>query len=254
MSLNQQLRDQIDSYLKRHKHASLNSLAKKSGVGATTLRRIQSNSVKGAPSPHTVLNIMSALTNETNLSKLISMSEGEIGNYLNDAFSLYTQTVTEHSYKAELNNTLRDGLTYLIYKMSANRTGVSKLDIVEEFGKQGLKRLESLLSHGFVIREGDYFHATEKNFSVDYKIASEHLPDLVKCYRAEELHLDKNLFYTLSETISDEGIKKIKEIQKEAVEKIYQIFKSPYYEGENHYFTLNLCDTLTHSNDLGLIQ
>ena len=253
MTLNNQIRVQIDSYLKRNKHASLNSLAKKSGVGATTIRRIQSNSIKTTPSPHTVLNIMSALTNETNLNKLISMLDGEVGEYLNNAFSVYTQTVQEHSYKSELNQTLTDGLTYLIYKMAANRTGVSKLVIVEEFGKQGLKRLEKLLAQGFIIREEDQFHATEKDFSVDYKIASDHLPDLVRLYRPEELHLDKNLFYTLSETISDEGIKKVKEIQRECVENIYKVFKNPYYEGENHYFTLNLCDTLTHS-ELGVMQ
>jgi transcriptional regulator with XRE-family HTH domain len=253
MTLNDQIRVQIDSYLKRNKHASLNSLAKKSGVGATTIRRIQSSSIKNAPSPHTVLNIMSALTNETNLEKLISMMDGEVGEYLDDAFSLYTQTAKEHSYKTELNQALTDGLTYLIYKMTANRTGVSKLVVVEEFGKQGLKRLEKLLGQGFIIREDDQFHATEKNFSVDYKIASEHLPELVKLYRPQELNLDRNLFYTLSETISEEGIKKVKEIQKECVEKIYQIFKSPYYEGEHHYFTLNLSDTITHS-ELGVMQ
>lgn len=253
MTLNDQLREQVDSYLKRNKHASLNSLAKKSGVGATTIRRIHSNSIKNSPSPHTVLNIMSALTNEKNLNKLISMLDGELGEYLGDAFSLYTQTVQEHSYTAELNQTLTDALSYMIYKMAANRTGVSKVVIVEEFGKQGLKRLEKLVIQGFIIKDDERFHATEKDFSVDYKVASEHLPELVKFYRPEELHLDKNLFYTLSETISDEGIKKIKEIQRDCVEKIYKVFKSPFYEGDNHYFTLNLSDTLTHSEP-GIMQ
>jgi transcriptional regulator with XRE-family HTH domain len=253
MTLNEQLRGQIDSYLKRNKHASLNSLAKKSGVGATTIRRIQSNSIKSSPSPHTVLNIMSALTNETNLNKLVSMLDGEIGIYLQDAFSLYTQTVTNHTYKAELNDVLKDSLTYMIYKLTANRTGISKIDIASEYGKQGLKRLEKLHKEAFVIEDNGIFHATEKDFSVDYKVASTHLPELVKAYHPEELHLNKNLFYTLSETINEDGIKKIKEIQKEAVEKIYAIFQSPYYEGEEHYFTLNLCDTLLHT-DTGLMQ
>ena len=39
----------------------------------------------------------------------------------------------------------------------------------------------------------------------------------------------------------------------ESIEKIYQIFNSPYYEGEHHYFTLTLSDTLNHS-ETGVLQ
>ncbi|OUR95250.1 hypothetical protein A9Q84_15520 [Halobacteriovorax marinus] len=248
MGLNDQLYNQIDSYLKRNKHASFNSLAKKSKVGASTIRRIHSKTLKGDPSPHTVLNLASALTNETNFNKLISMFDGELGDYLKEAFSLYSQTATTHAYKHELNEVLKDQMSYMAYKMAANRTGVSKFTLVEEFGNLGLARMQKLRDLGFVFEEEGIFHATEKNFSVDYKVASAHLPDLVKSYRPEELEKGRNIFYTLSETINEDGIKQIKDIQREAVEKIYAVLNSPYYEGDLHYFTLNLADTLTHSS------
>ena len=64
MTLCEQLKEIVDDYLTRYPNLSINSLAMKSGVGATTLRRIKNLSIKGDPAPHTVLNIVSSTSNQ----------------------------------------------------------------------------------------------------------------------------------------------------------------------------------------------
>jgi hypothetical protein len=51
----------------------------------------------------------------------------------------------------------------------------------------------------------------------------------------------------LSETINEDGIRKIKEIQKEAIKKIHTIMNSPFYEGDIPFFTIDMCDTMEFS-------
>ena len=61
MALVEQLKGVVDGYFEKYPHMSINALAQRSGVPATTLRRIINKTVKGDPAPHTVLNIISAV-------------------------------------------------------------------------------------------------------------------------------------------------------------------------------------------------
>ena len=51
MTLSEQLQDIVEGYFDRYPNMSINGLAQKSGVGATTLRRIVKGTNKGEPAP-----------------------------------------------------------------------------------------------------------------------------------------------------------------------------------------------------------
>lgn len=254
MSLCDQLKQIIDDYFVKYPYTSVNGLAKKSKVGASTLRRIIGGNIKGDPAPHTVLNIASAITKEKKLVNLIEMFDGPIGEMLRENFGPYLDKQAEHVYSHDLNQALKDRISYFIYKLSSNRTGVSQWEVAELFGETGIRKMEKMIEFDLLKQEGDKYHAKEKNFSLDLEIARDHLPELVSFYKPENLAEGKNLFYSLSESINEDGIKKIKEIQKEAVLKIYDVMRSPFYEGEIPFFSVNLCDTLSFSSQPAVLQ
>ena len=255
MTLTEQLKDIVESYFAKHPNVSINGLAMKSGVGASTLRRLLSGSIKGDPAPHTVLNILSTVTKEKKLSKLVKTVDGPMGDMLQESFSHFIESETPHSYGNDLNELLRDQVSYFIYKLAANRKGTDKVFVTEMFGKAGLEKLAKMLDLG-VVKENEEgeIHASEKDFSLDVEIAAGHLPELVKYYKPNSIANGQNLFYTMSETLSEEGIQKVKTIQKEAIKKIYDVMRSPFYEGDIPFFTLDMSDTLSFEPTIGELQ
>jgi hypothetical protein len=245
MTLLEQLKDLLVTYFRKFPNVSINALAKKSGVGATTLRRILSESLKGDPAPSTVLNVVSAITKERRLSSLLRAFEGPIGEMLRSSFGHFVEENLPHSYSTDLNRELVDWPKYLIYKLASNKCGVSRILLTQILGNVGLKCIGEMFEKGLLYADGDIVHSKEKNFSLDLNLAVKHLPNLLGFYKPNDLDRGHNLFYTLSESINEDGIKKVKEVQKEAIKKIYAIMNSPYYEGEIPYFTVHCMDTLT---------
>jgi len=243
MSVSYQLKTVVEDYFVRYPHMSINAFSLKSGVAATTLRRIKAGTIKNDPAPHTVLNIVSALSNEKRLDKLVRAFDGAIREYLFDSFGNFLDEIDTH-YKLDLNDILKDQITYFIYKLAANRKGTDIVDVNYTFGKLGVDKLQYLIDKGLVYEKDGRVHASEKNFSLDVSVAASHLPELVKFYKPHQVAQGKNLFYSLSETINEDGIRKIKEIQKEAIKKIHTIMNSPFYEGDIPFFTIDMCDTM----------
>jgi hypothetical protein len=254
MTLCEQLKEIVDDYLTRYPNVSINGLAMKSGVGATTLRRIKNLSIKGDPAPHTVLNIISSTSNEKCLSKILNDHDGALGELLQQSFGHFVETDAPHDYDPDLNEVLRDQVNYFIYKLSANRAGTTKMVVGELYGKLGMERLEKLIKMGLIVEKERELHAKNKNFSLDLSIAAAHLPELVKFFKHDEVQIGLNLFYSMSESLSEEGIQKVKNIQKDAVKKIYDVMQSPFYEGEIPYFSLNLAETMNATDKKGAIQ
>ena len=249
MTVSEQLKNLIDKYFVLHPNTSVNSLSNKSNVGATTLRRIMNQTLKGDPSPHTTLNIVSAVTNEKKLSTIINMFDGPLGLSLYEAFSAYVEVESNHVTDSCINDALEDGMSYLIYKLAANRTGVTKIAIAESFGALGLDKLNKLIDKKLLIEEKESVYAKEKSFSLDLELLKKHLPELVKFYKVENVEKGKNVLYSQSESINEDGINKIRDISRKAAKEIYQVLNSPYFSGEIPFFSVVLGDTLTLESD-----
>jgi hypothetical protein len=252
-TLNHQLKEMVESYLDKNPYLTMNAFAKKSGVGATTLRRVVGLVTKSEPAPHTILNIVSYIHKEKKLSRLLTVVDGPIGETLNRCFASFTEE-DKYTFSNDLNHYLKDKDNYLIYKLSANRRGTTRIEIVELLGQLGNEKLNALIDLELLEEIEGEVHAKEKNFSLDIGIAKKHLPEVVKFYKPEELDRGQNIFYNLSETVNEEAIVQIKKIQKDAVQKIYAIMTDVSYEGDIPYFALNLADTMTMKTKSGEIQ
>lgn len=252
LTINGQLKELISTYLAAHPRVSINGLAKRVNVGATTIRRILQSSIKDSPAPHTILNIVSAIYKEKHLGKLLKVVEGPVGQCLRENFNAFVSVQAEYTYSQDLNVVLSDKVNYLIYKLAANQRGTTKNEIKEIFGDLGLGRVKELSESGLlIVSEQGEIHAKEKNFSLDVSVAKKHLPEIVRFFKPEEVVKGLNIFYTLSESLSEKGIQEVKRIQREAVQKIHEVVSKVDFQGEIPYFTVNLADTLVLSKEDG---
>lgn len=253
-TLCEQLQGMVSNYFDTYPNVSINGLAKKSGIGATTIRRIIGNSIKGDPAPHTVLNLVSSISKEKRLGAIIDGCDGPIKELLKNFFGEYAVDIVDYSYDPDLNDVLTDSIKYLIYKLAANKVGTTKHKVREIFGKLGIDHLEDLMKTGHLLEKNGNIYAKEKNFSLDPELALRHLPSLLNFFKLEEATNNKNLFGSLSESLNEDGIRKVREIQNQAMGEIYNVMNSPYYEGDIPYFAVYCMDTMNPKENLGVMQ
>jgi AraC-like DNA-binding protein len=246
MTLNLQLREMTAEYLQKHSTLTLNSLAQRSGVAATTLRRLMQEEKRCELAPHSVLSLVSYLLKEKKISKILKIVQGPVAELLNKCFDqfIFDEKTSDHEMRNDLNTIFQDKISYLIYKLAANKSGTSIEEVKDAFGLMGLKKLNDLIEKDLIHAEGTRLHGKQKNFSVDLALAHELSHALVDLYKPCDVNHGKNLFYSLSEGMSEEGINKIKEIEKDAVKKIYNLMNDEKMQGKIPYFTLVISDVM----------
>lgn len=248
--VNSQLKQLTIAYMNRHPGLTLNALAQRSGVPATTMRRLmKSDTEKSELAPHSVLSLVSYLLKEKKISALLKKVDGPVAELLNRCFDqfIFDEESSGHTLNSDLNNLFKDKTTYLIYKLAANQCGTSLEEIKNIFGLLGLQKLSEMVDHGWIVKDAsnaEVLHAKEKNFSVDLVLAHQLTHSLVDFYKPRDVEAGYNLFYSLSEGMNQEGIKKIKEIEKDAVKKIYDLMNDKKYQGIIPYFAVVMSDVL----------
>ena len=257
-SINLQLKDITKEYLAIHPGLTLNALANRSGVAATTLRRLMQDENHSVLAPHTVLSLVSYLLKEKRISNLLKKIDGPVGDFLRKSFDQFIfDDSVKHEISSDLNSILKDKTNYLIYKLAANQCGTTILEIKSLFGLVGLKKLNELISLNWIYADDeDHLHAKEKNFSIDLALAHQHAHALIDQYKPEAVDRGYNLFYSLSEGMNEDGIQKIKVIEKDAVKKIFELMNDPEMQGELPYFSIILSDIfgLYPQSSTGVLQ
>jgi hypothetical protein len=108
------------------------------------------------------------------------------------------------------------------------------------------------------LEDSDRLHAKEKNFSVDLALAHQLTHSLLDFYKPRDVAQGFNLFYSLSEGMNEEGIKQIKEIEKAAVKKIFDLMNDKNLQGNIPYYAVVLSDVLgltpTKESPAGVLQ
>lgn len=249
--VNSQLRQLTIAYLDRHQGLTLNALALRCGVPATTMRRLikSGDAEKSELAPHSVLSLISYLLKEKKISSLLKKIDGPVAELLNRSFDqfIFDEESSAHTLDTELNTLFKDKTTYLIYKLAANQCGTSMDEVKNIFGLLGLQKLSELIEKNWIAPDcsnAEILHAREKNFSVDLALAHQLTHALIDFYKPCDVEAGFNLFYSLSEGMNQQGIKKIKEIERDAVKKIYDLMNDENNQGDIPYFAVVLSDVL----------
>lgn len=240
----QTLRTLVQEFLARHPRLTIQALATRANVPVTSLRRIVGDSSKSEVAPHTALNLCAYIAREKNIAKLLELLPQVLAEYLSKHFGSFVFEGNEkRTYDSDLNQILQDRTNYFIYKLAANRGGTTLDEVTELFGSVGKKHANALIEKDVIRMDGNRLFARDPDFSLDLKIAAGHLPELVKMYRPDAVAHGLNLMYSLSETLNEQAIKSIKDIQREAVKATHAIMNNPESFGDIPYFTINLCES-----------
>lgn len=244
-----QLREAIKSYLDEHRRVSLNGLSKRCQTSEPTLRRIMSGKVKTAPTLNTVLDILSTLSKESSIPKLVEMYPGPIADSLKENFGLLIEPEYKYESSEILNKELADEQKYLIFKLAANSAGVKRVTVRELFGLVGEEKVDELISKDLltesVVNQERILKTKVEGFALSHDL-------FVKNFKAVANYIDTqpklgkqdNLFYNLSESLNDQGLKEILNIQRQALQKMIKILNDPKFSGELPVFILSAIDRL----------
>jgi AraC-like DNA-binding protein len=173
LSVAETLREKIQEYLNRHPNITLQTLATRSNVPVTSLRRLMNEESKSEVAPHSVLNICSYVYKEKNISTLLKKIPENLSSYIEKHFGQFIFGGTEIKYSCDLNILLQDRQSYFIYKLAANHNGTDYIEITELFGSIGKKKVDELIQLGAIIKDSsDRLHAKDKNFSLDLNVAT----------------------------------------------------------------------------------
>lgn len=238
----------IQAYLDEHQRISLNGFSKKCQVSEPTLRRIMSGKVKTTPTLTTIIDILSTISKENRLPELIELYPGIIGDTLKQSFSLLSEE-TPYEFSTELNELLRDEQSYLIFKLSANSSGVKRDRIKELFGILGEQKLDELISRDLVYEklvghDRTVFSRVE-GFSLSHDLFVNHFKACANYINTNTQQSSRNnLFYNLSESVNDNARREILTIQLQALKKIMGILNDDKSRGNLPLFVLSAIDTL----------
>lgn len=260
-SVNSQLRTMTTEYLDKHPGLTLNALAQRCGVPATTMRRLMQEEQRQELAPHSVLSLVAYLLKEKKISRILKIVRGPVAELLTKCFDqfIFDEKSSDHEMHSDLNTIFQDKLSYLIYKMAANVCGTSIEEVKNSFGLVGLKKLNDLIEKNWIESNGgERLHAKQKNFSVDLTLGHELSHALIDLYKPCDVAHGLNLFFSLSEGMNEEGIKKIKEIEKDAVKKIFDLMNTSNLQGNIPYFAVMVSDVMgptpLKENTTGVLQ
>ena len=250
----QALRELVQGYLANNSRLTLQALATRAQVPVTSLRRLMQEEAKTEVAPHTALNLCAYILREKRVGKLLELVNPVLADFLRKHFGSFVfEGAEERKFDLDLNEVLKDRMSYFIYKLAANRAGTSWIEVTELFGTTGERKAEDMMELGMLVEVEGQLSARDKDFSLDLQVAATHLPELVKFYRPETIGRGLNLMYSLSESLNEDAIKRIKDVQREAVKATHAIMNNDESQGDIPYFTLNLCETFLEEGQ-GVIQ
>lgn len=255
-----ELQKLIKGHLSEHRNLSLNALSKRCRVSEPTLRRIVSGKIKTNPTLNTIVDILSSLSKETNITKLIELYPGPLADSLKENFgAVIGPEKYNYEYSEMLNRELDDPKRYLIFKLASNSSGVTRSKVRELFGELGDRKCDDLINLDLLHEnwennqrilkakvEGFYLH--NDLFKQNFKA----LADFIDT--SPQLGEQKNLFYNLSESVNEQALRDILNIQRQALKRIVKILNDEKSRGELPVFVLNAIDQIDRDEDSGPVS
>ncbi len=244
-----QLQNLVSCYLEKNPGLTVNSLAQRANVPTSSLRRLLLGGQKHEIAPHSVLNIVSYIFREKNISKLITKIDRVIAHFLTKHFGHFVFVEKLSEKDSEKNRNLKDQTKFLIYQMALNHQGIDSKIIQNNFGFLGKKKLEEMLFDHILEEKEGRFYVTNKSDVISPNIVLEHLTTLLELKDAEFNHEKMNHFSHLTESLTKEAIDQILEIQNNALCEIKKIINDKNSLGDIPYFYLNLSEKMIINSD-----
>ena len=148
-----------------------------------------------------------------------------------------------------LSSKLQDPVRYMIYKLAANRAGVTAAKISELFGLFGSQKLEDLINEDLLVLGGSTYRAAHSNYSLSHEVFTTHFKATADFIKPEKLNTSpqkySQAFVNMSESINLSAYGSILKVQRAALKKIREIMFDPQNKGEIPAFVVTAIDTIS---------
>ncbi len=246
----EQLYSILEDYMSTHTSLTVNSLSKRCNVSEPTLRRIYKKQLKRLPTTSTVLNLLSHISKKKKIADLITAFPGPLISRLETSMSLITERELDET--RDLSKQLQNSITYLVYKLAANKCGVTLSKVVELFGSYGEQQIEKLLNENLIKEENGVFKASHPNFFISQEIFTSHFKATADFIKPENLtnspYKSSQLFYNCSSSINLKAYNAILKLQRNSIQKIAKILGDKESEGNIPVFAIGAIDTLDNES------
>ncbi|HAZ13892.1 MAG: hypothetical protein A2X86_12945 [Bdellovibrionales bacterium GWA2_49_15] len=247
----EQIKSCIDFYLSKRANLNLQSVADKSGVPYSTLRRIIQ--INGNPQPEAAIKVFMALGQDKQLHGYMKEFHPEIASLMGGGLSHNQEYEFIGSEDAQY---FVNEDYYLILNLSFTNAGTSEEEIAYELGQRGVEKLGELATKGLIVRDakGRYI-GTSKKYKLTFADTKERVRMALNYYRLSEAGSVNNWMSFQTESLNWDGIKALKLLnQKHFNERKDQIYDNPMYIGLMTSYSAAVSSTFVSYCEKGDIQ
>lgn len=213
-----ELQRRIEQYLAGGRSRTLHSLAGRSGVSYSTLRRIAQSECKAVELP-SAIGILQATATWADTLDFLERHFPGTGKHLQKLTGPATDNASD-----ELERALLGFEKFVAISMAATPMGTTEKDVVDAVGIHAAAQIEELLGAGvLVLRNGRLFTAQANFASLDVDRTAAQVGHCLRLLRAEHMGQQMQIAALHSNGVSREGQKEIHETLATALARVDDI-------------------------------
>ncbi len=242
----------IASYLLKNSNLTLVNVEEKTSVPHSTLRRIMNGT--GNPSAEAVIKIYRSLGFDSELVSYMRDHHPEIATIMaiksshNQEYKFVNDSDREYFISEDF---------FAIITMAYTSNGTTEKEILEEFGKMGLSRLQELLERGLIKKDASdrYLGNKHEDYQLSYADTKRRIELALRYYKLNEAGKVNNWMSFQTESLNEDGLNALKSLQqKHFKERKELIFNNPMYNGKLKVYSATVSSTFLTYKDLGELQ
>ena len=238
------LRKFFIDYLNGKASRSMAAVSRRSGISENRVRRIVQGECN--PSFETVMKMLDGITKPEEAREIIRSDFPEMLPFI-DKLWLEETAVSGQS----LNEYMSTEVGNYIITMATMTSGVTRGQIVDEYGKAGQRYLEELISNEHLIEKDGVVRYRSRNLTCS------DAPTMLRRVRIFAEYLNKywgkkgSRAYIQAESLSAEGVSAYTKVIDDSWEQLRDIINNPKYHGDIPFFGCFFSSQVTKDNDKG---
>ena len=228
MNLVEDIEEVIERYLLKNRYHTLHTLARKSGIGYTTIRRLAQKEA-GRPNADTVINLIDAALPPPERVTFLKKHFPKISNMLEDVYNNQSFPSTIDS----ISDFLRKSLHSFIFNLAATANGTTIDDIKRLKGEHGLKALDELILNEILIRDrkNRIFYKTKGWNTANADIILDQIKFSAEYFDKALLGTDAARMAHITASVNSEALKKVHDLCTKFFYDLTAIQKDPDNQG-----------------------